>query len=45
MVAALRDKLGVTVNVPETPQLTTALGAALLGLQRSKKLGAAQAAA
>jgi predicted CoA-substrate-specific enzyme activase len=45
MVAALRDKLGVPVNVPEAPQLTTALGAALLGLQRLKKLGTAQAAA
>jgi predicted CoA-substrate-specific enzyme activase len=37
MVAALRDKLGVPVNVSEEPHLTTALGAALLGLQRSRK--------
>jgi len=44
MVAALRDKLGVTVNVPEVPQDTTALGAALLGLQRYRKLGAPVAA-
>jgi predicted CoA-substrate-specific enzyme activase len=41
MVAALRDKLGVPVNVPEAPQLTAALGAALLGLQRHRKLAAA----
>ena len=38
MVAALRDKLGVTVNVPGTPQYAAALGAALLGLQRYRKL-------
>jgi predicted CoA-substrate-specific enzyme activase len=44
MVAALRDKLGVPVNVPEAPQLTTALGAALLGLQRLRKLAAPAAA-
>jgi activator of 2-hydroxyglutaryl-CoA dehydratase len=44
MVAALRDKLGVTVNVPEEPQLTTALGAAVLGLQRRQRLGAMAAA-
>lgn len=44
MVAALREKLGVAVNVPETPQDTTALGAALLGLQRYRKLGAPVAA-
>jgi predicted CoA-substrate-specific enzyme activase len=44
MVAALRDKLGVPVNVPEAPQLTTALGAALLGLQRLQKLGTPAAA-
>jgi predicted CoA-substrate-specific enzyme activase len=37
MVAALRDRLGVPVNVPAAPQLTTALGAALLGLQRFRK--------
>jgi predicted CoA-substrate-specific enzyme activase len=44
MVAALRDKLGVPVNVPDAPQLTTALGAALLGLQRFRKLAGARAA-
>jgi hypothetical protein len=31
----------VPVNVPEAPQLTAALGAALLGLQRHRKLAAA----
>ena len=44
MVAALRDKLGVTVNVPATPQYAAALGAALLGLQRFRKLRAPTAA-
>jgi predicted CoA-substrate-specific enzyme activase len=44
MVAALRERLGVPVRVPEEPQLTTALGAALLGLQRFRKLAAAPAA-
>jgi predicted CoA-substrate-specific enzyme activase len=44
MVAALREKLGVPVNVPDAPQLTTALGAALLGLQRLQKLGTPAAA-
>jgi predicted CoA-substrate-specific enzyme activase len=44
MVAALRDKLGVPVNVPDAPQLITALGAALLGRQRFRKLSAARAA-
>jgi predicted CoA-substrate-specific enzyme activase len=44
MVAALRDKLGVPVNVPAAPQLTTALGAALLGLQRFRKLAATRVA-
>jgi predicted CoA-substrate-specific enzyme activase len=44
MVAALRDKLGVPVSVPETPSLTTALGAALLGLQRFRRLGTPAAA-
>ena len=44
MVAALRDRLDVTVNVPEAPQLTTALGAALLGLQRYRKLSSPRAA-
>ena len=40
MVAALRDKLGVPVNVPDVPHETAALGAALLGLQRYRKLTA-----
>jgi len=44
MVAALRDRLGVAVNVPEEPQLTIALGAAVLGLQRRQRLGAPVAA-
>jgi predicted CoA-substrate-specific enzyme activase len=38
MVAALREKLGVPVHVPPEPQFTTALGAALLGLQRFRKM-------
>lgn len=37
MVASLRDKLGVRVNVPAFPQFTAALGAAVLGLQRYRK--------
>jgi predicted CoA-substrate-specific enzyme activase len=44
MVAALRDKLGVPIHVPEAPQLTAALGAALLGLQRLRKRTAPAAA-
>jgi predicted CoA-substrate-specific enzyme activase len=44
MVQALRDKLGVPVNVPDEPQFTTALGAALLGLQRFRKRQAAAVA-
>jgi predicted CoA-substrate-specific enzyme activase len=44
MVAALRDKLGVAVNVPAEPQLTTAFGAAVLGLQRRQRLGGPVAA-
>lgn len=44
MVVALREKLGVAVNVPAEPQLTTALGAALLGLQRFRKRVATAAA-
>ncbi|MBI4637720.1 MAG: 2-hydroxyglutaryl-CoA dehydratase [Candidatus Rokubacteria bacterium] len=44
MVQALREKLGVPVNVPEAPPFTTALGAALLGLQRFRKLRAPAAA-
>lgn len=37
MIVALRDKLGVPVLVPEGPQFTAALGAALLGRQRFLK--------
>jgi predicted CoA-substrate-specific enzyme activase len=37
MVAALRDKLGVPVHVPDAPELAAAHGAALLGLQRFLK--------
>ena len=44
MIASLRDKLGMTVNVPKEPHLTAALGAALLGLQRYRKLATAAAA-
>jgi predicted CoA-substrate-specific enzyme activase len=44
MVAALRDKVGVPVNVPDAPQLTAALGAALLGQQRHRRLSAPRAA-
>jgi predicted CoA-substrate-specific enzyme activase len=44
MVAALREKLGVPINVPDEPHETAALGAALLGLQRYRKLTAASAA-
>lgn len=44
MVASLRDKLAVTVNVPAAPQFTAALGAAVLGLQRYRKLASLTAA-
>ena len=44
MIVALREKLGVPVNVPAEPHLTAALGAALLGLQRHRKLTTAAAA-
>ena len=44
MVAALREKLGVPVHVPEHPHLAAALGAALLGLQRLRKTSMATAA-
>jgi predicted CoA-substrate-specific enzyme activase len=44
MVIALRAKLGVTVHVPDAPQFTAALGAALLGLQRWRKVMAPAAA-
>jgi predicted CoA-substrate-specific enzyme activase len=43
MVAAVRGKLGVPVNVPAAPQYATALGAAVLGLSRHRKLAAAAA--
>jgi len=39
MLVAAREKFGFTVNVPEHPEHTAALGAALLGLQRLTKLG------
>jgi predicted CoA-substrate-specific enzyme activase len=38
MVAALEDALGMKVNVPESPDLVNALGAAVLGLRRWQKL-------
>jgi predicted CoA-substrate-specific enzyme activase len=44
MVLALRGRLGATVHVPEAPQFVTALGAALLGLQRFFKVARAAAA-
>jgi len=44
MVVALEGKLGVPVHVPEGPQFVTALGAALLGLQRFLKVSRATAA-
>lgn len=44
MIIALRDRLGVPVNVPDAPQITTAMGAAILGLQRYRKISAATAA-
>jgi predicted CoA-substrate-specific enzyme activase len=44
MVHALRDKLGIAINVADEPQFITALGAALLGLQRFRKRQAAAAA-
>jgi (R)-2-hydroxyacyl-CoA dehydratese activating ATPase len=44
MVIALRAKLGVPVHVPDAPQFTAALGAALLGLQRWRKAAAPAAA-
>lgn len=43
MVTALRGKLGVDVNVPAAPHYATALGAAILGLSRHRKLTAAAA--
>jgi len=44
MVVALRAKLGVPVHVPDGPEFATALGAALLGLQRFRKVSTAAAA-
>jgi predicted CoA-substrate-specific enzyme activase len=44
MVVALRERLGVPVRVPPEPELAAALGAALLGLQRQRKLAAAAVA-
>jgi predicted CoA-substrate-specific enzyme activase len=44
MVVALEEKLGVPVHVPDGPQFVTALGAALLGLQRFRKVSTAVAA-
>lgn len=40
MVRAVREKFGVPVNVPEHPEFVVALGAALLGLQRARKVRA-----
>lgn len=37
MIAAVRGKFGVPVNIPHEPQYTAALGAALLGFQRVQK--------
>ncbi len=45
MVVALGRKLGVPVHVPASPEFAAALGAALLGLQRYRKLAGAAAAA
>jgi predicted CoA-substrate-specific enzyme activase len=44
MVASLRARLGVAVNVSALPQYAAALGAAVLGLQRFRKLRAPAAA-
>jgi predicted CoA-substrate-specific enzyme activase len=44
MVQALRDKLGVPINVPDAPHEAAALGAALLGLSRYRKRAAAAVA-
>jgi predicted CoA-substrate-specific enzyme activase len=37
LVKALEDELAIKVNVPETPQITTALGAAILARETWKK--------
>lgn len=44
MLAAAREKFGFPVNVPDRPEYTAAYGAAVLGLQRYRKLGAASRA-
>ncbi|HSC71380.1 MAG TPA: acyl-CoA dehydratase activase [Candidatus Methylomirabilis sp.] len=45
MVKACQAKWGFTIHLPAEPQYTTALGAALLGWQRVKKLHPASSAA
>ena len=45
MIVALREKLGVPINVPDAPHFATAHGAALLGLRRLSRLAPATAAA
>lgn len=45
MVRAVREKFGVPVHVPEHPEYVVALGAALLGLQRARKVRAEVSAA
>jgi predicted CoA-substrate-specific enzyme activase len=40
MIRAAREKFGVPVNVPEHPEFVVALGAAVLGLQRARKVRA-----
>jgi len=40
MIRAAREKFGVPVNVPDYPEYVVALGAALLGLQRARKVRA-----
>jgi len=40
MIEACRRKFGVPVIVPDEPQYATALGAAVLGMQRAKKRAA-----
>ena len=43
MVAALKDNISNLVNVSKDPDMVTALGAALLALQRYQKLGTSKA--
>jgi activator of 2-hydroxyglutaryl-CoA dehydratase len=45
MVEALKETLGHAINVNDEPDTITALGAALLGYQRYKRLGGAVAGA